>query len=314
MKKTIMMVILIFLAISYVMAEDVDPGECTIFNTTNMTEIEVCGGECISNITLETFSINMTAGETIHQNSEWCDVTAECIADTQSDQERCVLEHELDPGEVYRKDNEWCDIEIQCEEEQKEDVCNDIYEKEYIKTFVIEVENSTDKVNIKFGDKEFSTQLTDGMYISGELPFTCPQEVVDVGDANVTLEECKAVIPLYCNDYADLLIKQNNALHEQKVKYEEELNTCRIEKGKVTDESVCVPNWKYSELLANHTVTADASESCIYQLGKSEDNLDDQKNWSSELGVTALFFCCTTVWFYFNPRQEKHDGELGGPI
>lgn len=288
----------------------INPGICYINSTTNGTDV------CAFNSTIVNINMTLNPGELKNLTDNNCYVSALCLANntyinnTNTSSNKCIIQKDLSNGEEFSYNSAICEINIK----SQNITCNTCEKRataQYIEAFRIRYSNVSNAVQIDFAKNTYIATIGKVLDVQGEMKYDCPVSVINESSGvKATVEECKAIVPLYCNELASVMIKKFDGAVEKAKEYEDKLENCRVQKTLMVQSSVCIANEKYAELLAQNSALNNASESCIFKEGTITYENNDLKNDKSVLSImmfllifsNALFI---VMWWKSKPPMEK---------
>lgn len=283
----------------------INPGICYVNATTNGSDV------CAFNSSVVNINMTLNPGEFKNQSDNNCYVSALCLANnTNLSSNKCIIQKDLSNGEEFSYNSAICEINVKAQNK----TCNTCEKRataQYIEGFRIRYSNVSNAVQIDFADNTYIATIGKILDVQGEMKYDCPVSVINESSGvKATVEECKAIVPLYCNELASVMIQKFDGAVEKSKEYEDKLENCRVQKTQMVQSSVCIPNEKYAELLAQNSALNNASESCIFKEGTITYENNDLKNDKSVLSImmfllifsNALFI---VMWWKSKPPMEK---------
>lgn len=283
----------------------INPGICYINSSTNGTDV------CAFNSTVINLNMTLNPGEFKNISQDYCYISALCLANnTNISSNKCIIQKDLSNGEEFVYNSGICEINVKAENK----TCNKCEKRataQYVEGFRIRYSNVSNAVQIDFAKNTYIATIGKVLDVQGEMKYDCPVSVINESSGvKATVEECKAIVPLYCNELASVMIQKFDLAVEKAKEYEDKLENCRVQKTQMVQSSVCIANEKYAELLAQNSALNNASESCIFKEGTITYENTDLKNDKSVLSImmfllifsNALFI---VMWWKSKPPMEK---------
>lgn len=288
----------------------ISPGYCyseTIFvgyNETYNNTFEVCATNC-SDIHM---NLSLYPGQSKVFNDSNCFVSSYCSKENCS-LTTCDVTKTIDPGDDYLLENAVCNLDITCDE------CDDCDTEEgipvnYKESFKLEYDSDAQKFNFEFADYSFEEDANTSVSITKELEYRCPVKTANT-TAQVTADQCEALIPLYCDDILAILIDQADVNFDQLNKCKEDLDAAQSQVH-IMKSQKCMPYDIYNEQYLECVQAQNSSETCQFQEGFLNSQLESKENNMNFWTVLAMFFFSTTIIQFIMQPKKTIDSGLGG--
>jgi len=261
---------------------------------------------CAKNCTYLDLNFTLFPGKETFNGSNY-NIDIECL-DMDINQSKCVADVNLEPGQRWTRTSSVCDLEFNVDE------CETCEEIEYIDKkvdFRIRYSNESQRFQIDFADNQYIGQIGNNLDVSGEMFFQCP--IITMNESvKVTLEQCKDIVPMYCGQTAELLIKLNNDLRKREDEAIDSFMRCNDEVEQLKKKK-CLDNEEYVNTILECNIAKNDSDNCFSEKGRLEYQNESLSNSIGFWQILTMFFFGSSIVLFviFMDKTKGLQSKLG---